>query len=314
MGIKESKPKLSPGDQVEHLKSKGVGFELFSEEDARIYLEDNNNYFKLSSFRKNYNKIQFGKNAGKYEKLEFEYLRDLAIIDMSLRYTVIQIALDIEHFTKLSILRKINADDREDGYSVVEDFKNSLDDRQREVFEGEVSENRGTAYNIGIIQKYNDEMPVWVMVEIIPFGRLVSFYKFCAERFGDDRMKKMYYCLLACREIRNAAAHSNCILNDLHVLNSAHRVSYDVMNSLAQIPTLSATSRWKKMTNDRIREFVTLLYTHKALVSSEGVHNKTSAKLREFLARMNKNRDYYYKNGLIKSSFDFIEKVIDFWF
>ena len=44
MGIKESKPKLSPGDQVEHLKSKGVGFELFSEEDARIYLEDNNNY------------------------------------------------------------------------------------------------------------------------------------------------------------------------------------------------------------------------------------------------------------------------------
>ena len=110
-------------------------------------------------------------------------------------------------------------------YSVVEDFKNSLDDRQREVFEGEVSENRGTAYNIGIIQKYNDEMPVWVMVEIIPFGRLISFYKFCAERFGDDRMKKMYYCLLACREIRNAAAHSNCILNDLHVSNSVHRVS-----------------------------------------------------------------------------------------
>ena len=64
MGIKESKPKLSPGDQVEHLKSKGVGFELFSEEDARIYLEDNNNYFKLSSFRKNYNKIQFWKECG----------------------------------------------------------------------------------------------------------------------------------------------------------------------------------------------------------------------------------------------------------
>ena len=68
------------------------------------------------------------------------------------------------------------------------------------------------------------------------------------------------------------------------------------------------------MTNDRIREFVTLLYTHKAFVSSEGVHKKTSAKLKEFLTRMNKNKDYYNKNGLITSSFDFIEKVIDFWF
>ena len=127
-------------------------------------------------------------------------------------------------------------------------------------------------------------------------------------------MKKMYYCLLACREIRNAAAHSNCILNDLHVSNSVHRASYEVMNSLARIPTLSATSRSKKMSNDRIREFVTLLYTHKALVSSEGVHNKTSVKLREFLARMNKNKRYYSKNNLIESSFGFIEKVIDFWF
>ena len=314
MGIKEEKPKLTATEQVEHLKNKGVKFNLFTEQEATSYLENNNNYFKISSFRKNYIKIPYGKNSGKYNDLEFEYLKDLAIIDMTLRYTIIQMALDIEHFAKLYILKKINAADNEDGYAIVEDFKNSLDDKQREVFDGEVGENRGTTYNIGMIRKYNNEMPVWVMIEIIPFGRLISFFKFCAERFSDNNMKRLYYCLLACKEIRNASAHSNCIMNDLHISNSAHNVSYDVMNALAKIPTLSVTSRRKKMTNDRIREIVTLLYTHKELVSSDGVHKKSSVKLHEFVDRMNKNRYYYKSNSLIDTSFDFIEKVIDFWF
>jgi abortive infection bacteriophage resistance protein len=314
MGIREQKPKLTAKEQVEHLKEKGIKFSLFSEQEATGYLENNNNYFKISSFRKNYIKNPYGKNSGKYNDLEFEYLKDLAIIDMTLRYTVLQMALDIEHFVKLFILKKINAAENEDGYAIVEDFKNSLDDRQREVFDGEIGESRGTIYNIEMIHKYNNEMPVWVMVEIIPFGRLISFFKFCSERFGDNKMKKIYYCLLACKEIRNASAHSNCILNNLHISNSTHDVSYEVINALAKIPTLSVTSRGKKMTNDRIREIVTLLYTHKELVSSESVHKKSSVKLQEFVYRMNKNRDYYKNNSLIDTSFDFIEKVIDFWF
>lgn len=314
MGIKESKPKLTSREQIEHLKDKGVKFTLYTEQEAIHYLDNNNNYFKVSSFRKNYIKIPYGKDEGKYKDLEFEYLKDLAIIDMILRYTVIQMALDIEHFVKLYILKKINVSDNEDGYSIVEDFKNSLDDKQRNVFDGEVGENRGTTYNIGMIHKYNNEMPVWVMIEIIPFGRLISFFKFCSERFNDNRMKKLYYCLLACKEIRNASAHSNCILNDLHVSNSMHNPSYDVMRALNEVPNVSSNTRKKKMTNDRIREIITLLYTHKELVDSEGVHKKTSEKLKEVVNRINKNRYYYKNNSLIDTSFGFIEKVIDFWF
>lgn len=123
MGIKEEKPKLTATEQVEHLKAKGVKFNLFTEQEATSYLENNNNYFKLSSFRKNYIKIPYGKNSGKYNDLEFEYLKDLAIIDMTLRYTIIQMALDIEHFAKLYILKKINAAENEDGYAIVEDLK-----------------------------------------------------------------------------------------------------------------------------------------------------------------------------------------------
>ena len=40
--------------QVEHLKNKGITFSYCSESDAADYLRDNNNFFKLTSYRKNY--------------------------------------------------------------------------------------------------------------------------------------------------------------------------------------------------------------------------------------------------------------------
>lgn len=50
------KPKLSYPEQVQHLEQKGVSFALMSKRQALIYLRDNNNFFKLSSYRKNFNK------------------------------------------------------------------------------------------------------------------------------------------------------------------------------------------------------------------------------------------------------------------
>lgn len=89
MGIKELKPKLTSEEQINHLKEKGVKFSLCTEEEAQNYLDYNNNYFKVSSFRKNYSKIPYGNNTGMYKNLEFEYLKDLAIIDMTLRYIIV---------------------------------------------------------------------------------------------------------------------------------------------------------------------------------------------------------------------------------
>lgn len=49
------KPKLSVVEQLQHLKDKGVLFNIFTEDKALDYLSKNNNYFKLRSYRKNYN-------------------------------------------------------------------------------------------------------------------------------------------------------------------------------------------------------------------------------------------------------------------
>ncbi len=47
-----TKPRLSLEGQVEHLKQKGVLFNIMDEEAAKEYLARNNNYFKLTAYRK----------------------------------------------------------------------------------------------------------------------------------------------------------------------------------------------------------------------------------------------------------------------
>ena len=128
--MENDKPRLSLDEQIQHLKDKGILFNIMDEDFAKQYLRYNN-YYKLTSFRKNYDKHPGGENEGKYINLEFAYLVDMSIIDMRLRYRVVEMALDIEHHTKLQLLRKMDEYD-EDGYQIVKDYIGSLDDRQNE--------------------------------------------------------------------------------------------------------------------------------------------------------------------------------------
>lgn len=50
----------------------------------------------------------------------------MSIIDMRLRYKIVEMALDIEHHTKLQLLRKIDEYD-EDGYQVAKEYIDSLE-------------------------------------------------------------------------------------------------------------------------------------------------------------------------------------------
>lgn len=85
----------------------------------------------------------------------------------------------------------------------------------------------------------------YLIFEMIPIGRLVAFYGFCAERFADKEMKNNFYRLLTCKEIRNASAHSNCILNDLKARTAAHKTNTDVTNKLMMIRDMNSNFRKK---------------------------------------------------------------------
>lgn len=307
------KPLLSTAEQIEHLKSKGITFSLMNEVDAADYLENNNNYFKLASYRKNFPKHPAGEKAGQYINLDFGQLVDLAIIDMELRYTLLHLALDVEHYAKLDILRNISSYG-EDGYQIVEDYRNSLDQKRFDILDTEIKRNSKNAYCGGIVQKYASDMPAWAFLEIIPFGQMISFYKFCSDRFRDKKMQNNFYLLLACKDIRNACAHNSCVLNDLSAGNAVTRAKAGVHKALSKIPALSKNVRSKKMSNERIQQIITLLYTHSEIVTSPGVKLKTAEKVKKLSARISKNASYYDNNLLIKTSFEFLITVIDNWF
>ena len=60
------KQKLNVLQQVEHMKSKGIRFNIEDEKYATEYLSNNTYYFKLKAYEKLYNKSPTGENAGKY--------------------------------------------------------------------------------------------------------------------------------------------------------------------------------------------------------------------------------------------------------
>ena len=305
---KARKPWLTPSQQVEHLKAKGVRFELMSEGDAVAYLKKNSNYFRLRSYRTGFPKVEEGKRKGEYVKLDFKMLVDLSIIDMLLRRSFLPLAIDVEHFAKVALLNRIEAAG-EDGYTIVSDFIESSESIKQEIERG-----RTSVYVAGLLDKYKDfEFPAWVFMEVISFGTFCHFYKFCACRFDDQDMKQRYYQLMDVKSFRNACAHNNCILNDLGTNHPRRTTSRVITQALGRVEGIGASQRRAKMRNPRLRQIVTVLFVHKEL-ASEGVKAHEAESLASFKKRMNKHLDYYKGVDSVTSTFSFLSHIIESWY
>lgn len=307
--ITHNRPQLTTKEQIEHLKSKGIKFERGTEENAEKYLKNNNNYFKLRSYRKNFEKIEEGKQKGKYVNLDFETLKDLAIIDMRLRYILILLSFDIEHFEKVKLLNLVS-ESNDNGYNIVQQYIQSLDKNQNNSLKYELERNEKSVYCKGLIEKYRDNYPIWVFVEIIPFGRFINFLKFCAEFLDNNKLRNDVYLLIDVKRLRNASAHNNCIINNLNSKTATLKPNSQVMTAIDKsVCTLDAKKR--RMSNAAIRDIVTLFYAHRNIVTSEGVLKAQHEKINETIERCFKHIEYYEKNDLILSSFNFLKKVVD---
>jgi len=301
-------PKLSVDKQINRLEERGITFKNISKDDAKEYIEKNNNYFKLTAYRKNFHQYKDGQKIGQYIDLDFSYLKDLAIIDMRFRYVLLLMCLDIEHFSKVRLMKAVEQSSF-DGYDLVGSFQTSLTPYQADLLDKELTRNQGNTYCGDLIDANLDEMPVWAFIELISFGRYISFYKHCAEKIANKGMLDEHYLLLSIKELRNATAHNNCIFNDLHPKTSKHRTNYRVSGKLENTKQI----RQKKMSNERIRQIVTLLYTYEKLVTSTGVYKHQWEILNTLSMRMIKNIDYYKNNPMILTTFEFLKNVIDNW-
>ena len=99
----------------------------------------------------------------------------------------------------------------EDGYGIVADFVSSLPRGFREGLRRDlVSRSQADEYAGSLIDHYRDAMPVWVLLEVVPFGTLLAFYLFCVERWDETGRREIHYALKDVKAVRNCASHSLC--------------------------------------------------------------------------------------------------------
>ncbi|MGG7074524.1 hypothetical protein U5B43_09815 [Campylobacter sp. 9BO] len=102
----QQKKKFTIEQQINHMKTQNIKFDLYDEEKAANFLTYSNYYFKVKSFAKNYTKID-----DKYQNLDFVYLRKFSILDTGFRELVLELSLLCEHLIKVLICRSCSQND-----------------------------------------------------------------------------------------------------------------------------------------------------------------------------------------------------------
>lgn len=295
----------STGQLIQHMKNKGISFSIETEEDAANFLTYNNYYMKLASYRSNYKKYSSGPKTGQYINLEYAYLRELSTIDMHLRYVLSRMSLDIEHALKVKLLREIEQNPKEDGYTIIQKFL--AKDNNIKIL-SKIQSHKASDYCKGLIEKYYPYFPAWVFVELISFGDLTHLCSFYHQYYGIEIGNRIL--LNSVKDVRNATSHSNCLIN---VLSPGNNIPHGfIITRTKRIDGISKNSCNKKLKNKFIYDFVCLLFAYDEIVSSSPSKKKTKKDLYDlFGIRMMRHSDWFASNNLIVSSYNFIKKVLD---
>ena len=297
---------LTAEELIAHMKNKGIKFNIIDENEARVFLSNSNYYMKLASYRTNYEKHREGLNIGKYVDLEFAYLKELSSIDKILRYEICEMCLDIEHYLKVKLLNLIEKNSKEDGYKLIQNFiakDSNLNTLKK------IQKHKGSEYCKNLIEKYYPYFPAWVFVELISFGELTYLCSFYDKLYDEKNFNRIL--LNSVRDIRNACAHSNCLINML--LPGNNKPNNEIIKRVRKIKTIGDNSRNKKLTNKCIYDFVCLLYAYDEIVSSKDAKQLRFNSLKGlFEGRLIENAEWFINNEYIKSAYDFSKKILDF--
>lgn len=309
-GESMKKRKLSIDEQIDYMKNNsGIKFNIMNESSAKEFLKYNNYYFKIKSYSKNYDKYKQSNKKGQYINLEFAYLVELSTLDMYLRKFIIKMTLDIEHFLKTQLLRDAGENKEVDGYSIVEDlFEN------HPFIKENIERNGKNSATADLISKCDGQFAIWNIVEILSFGDVIKLYELYYQKYETQNSMEKY--LWSIKFLRNAAAHNNCLLNSLKTpYNIRIKPNREINTFVSKIPGINPDSRIKKMKNPVIHDFVVALYVFHNIISSEGIIKHTMIELKELVDnRMTRNKHYFEKNQIITSHYEFIKKVIDYFY
>lgn len=304
------KPMLTIDELITHMEKKGIRFTIVSKEEAANFLAHNNYYMKLASYRRNYDKCPpESKRAGQYQNLEFAYLQELSTIDMHLRYLVLQMCLDIEHFLKVRLLTACTNNPQEDGYKIISEYL-AKEDPNRWMLKN-IQKHKSGQYCRDLIEKYYLNFPIWVLVELVPFGDLIHIIQFYDLTYHDNILMSSKY-INTIRDLRNACAHSNCLLNQMaKPLDETKQPDAKVTSFIKQFHSVSSRTRAKYLNLAFPYSIVTLLFVYDNYAPPVSKCRRYK-EIDDFLhSRVVRHKEYFASNPKICGIYHFFEMVID---
>ena len=302
-------PKLTVDEQIMDMQKKGITFDKASIDEAKKLLKENNYYFKLKAYGRNYDKYSATDKKGQYINLDFAYLQELSTIDMYLRKMIISMALDIEHALKVELLYDLSENPNEDGYAIVDEYL-SADYMRIKTIHDKI----GRSVTSDLVKKHtenDDKYSLWELVEILSFGDFIDLYQLYYSKY---KKKNEYSSLLwSVKFLRNASAHNNCIINSLKApYQVSLRKNKEIMFQVSKIKTISQKNRDTWMQNPVVHDFIVLVYVYLNVIKSDGIKKKGIQDLKWlFDERMVRHKDYFEKNNSILEGYRFTSKCVD---
>ena len=137
---------------------------------------------------------------------------------------------------------------------------------------------------------------------------LIAFYD---ELYADPIVNNKF--MNTVRDIRNASAHSNCLINKLfEPLNPGQQIDSTISVYVKSIPGISANARAKNLNYRVVYNFVTLLYIYDTVVADGEAKIKRHIEIKElFNTRMTEHREYFASHTKIQGVYNFMKKIID---
>lgn len=298
-------PKLSIPQQIENMKKKGITFSLCSETEAREFLANHNYYFKIKAYSHNFDRYKDPEKNRQYINLDFAHLRDLSTIDARLRKTILGMCMDLEHFLKVRMLNHFNMVD-EDGYEIVRDFFEMQPRLEAEI---EQKTNTSTCHNIAV--KRHGHWALWNIIELLSFGPFIDLYSLFYVRnkgFNNHGVDLLY----SVKMIRNAAAHNNCLLNQMRAPYSRTiNPSYELRNQIIRLSSTRPEHVKDYLKNPTIHDFLALTILYDIIVP-EPTRTKGLQEIWQlFDVRMPRNKNYYLKQQGLLASYRFVKEILE---
>lgn len=192
-------------------------------------------------------------------------------------------------------------------------FEQCSEERAMEVLSEHETYLHLTAYRVPF-QRHTDGpaegKPVWVLLEVVPFGTLLAVYLFCVARWGESDHRELHYALKDVKAIRNCASHGGCLINGFVSADEAKHVTSGVtIDWLNEHGIKNSKGRRARLRNRRVQQLVTTVALYNTIVGRGGKEEISA--VRALKSSLAERVERYGSQNTFVSCLAFLAKVLD---